>query len=293
MISIDESRCNLCGICVPVCVRRILTKGEKSILIADRTLCFACGHCKAVCPTDAPQLPGLNEQFQPAPLKKEIPAAGELFRLFRRRRSLRVYRPDRVEKEKLKMLIEAGRYAPTGANRQACEYTVVNGRKILDQTCTLATQALQEEGKKIKEMVDQHRKAKKPLPEDLDSQQYFPAIWERIANRWKEGADQLLHNAPALILIHVKEHAATTAEIDAGIAATQMTLLAEALGLGTCFIAFLVRTLQGSKALRDLLKIPEGNRVYVALTVGYPAVTYLRLVGRSPAKVKWVGDYAD
>jgi nitroreductase/NAD-dependent dihydropyrimidine dehydrogenase PreA subunit len=292
MISIDESKCNLCGICVPVCVRKILTKGEKSVQVTDRSLCLACGHCKAVCPTDAPQLPGMNEQFQAAPLKREIPAAGELFRFFRRRRSLRVYRPEPVEKEKLKMLVEAGRYAPTGGNRQACEYTVVSGRKILDQACTLATQALEEEGKKIQETVDQYRKVKKPLPPDLDSQQLFPAVWARIANRWKEGADQLLHNAPALILIHIKEHAATTAEIDAGIAATHMTLLAEALGLGTCFIAFLVRTLQSSKELRDLLKIPEGNRVHAALTVGYPAVTYLRLVGRRPAKVKWVGDYS-
>ena len=293
MISIDKSQCNLCGLCVPVCVRRILTKGEKSILVTDPSLCLACGHCKAVCPTDAPQLPGMNEQFQPAPLKKEIPGAADLFRFFRRRRSLRIYRPDPVEKEKLKMLIEAGRYAPTGANRQACEYLVVSGRAILDQVCTLATRALQEEGKKIQETVDQYRQAKKPLPEDLVSQQYFPAVWDRIAKKWKEGADQLLHNAPALVLIHIKEHSATTAEIDAAIAATHEVLLAEALGLGTCFIAFLVRTLQDSNELRSLLKIPEGNRVYIALTVGYPAVTYLRLVGRRPARVKWIGEFLE
>jgi nitroreductase len=235
----------------------------------------------------------MNEQFQPAPLKEEIPGAADLFRFFRRRRSLRVYRPDPVEKEKLKMLIEAGRYAPTGSNRQACEYLVVSGRKILDQVCALATQALQEEGGKIQKSVDQYRQAKKPLPEDLDSQQFFPAVWERIAKKWKEGADQLLHRAPALVLIHIKEHSATTAEIDAGIAATHMMLLAEALGLGTCFIAFLVRTLQDSKELRSLLKIPDGNRVYVAFTVGYPAVTYLRLTGRRPAKVKWIGEFSD
>jgi nitroreductase/NAD-dependent dihydropyrimidine dehydrogenase PreA subunit len=293
MISIDESKCNLCGICVPVCVRRILAKGEKSVRVTDPALCLACGHCKAVCPTDAPQLPGLNEQFQPVPLKKEIPAGGELFRFFRRRRSLRVYRPEPVEKEKLKMLIEAGRYAPTGSNRQACEYLVVSGRKTLDRVCTLATRALLEEGEKIRETVDQYRRENRALPDDLNSQQLFPAVWERIAKKWKEGADQLLHNAPALVLIHIKEHAAATADIDAGIAATHMTLLSEALGLGTCFIAFLVRTLQGSKALRDLLKIPEGNRVYAALTVGYPAVTYLRLVGRRPAKVIWIGEDAD
>ena len=73
MITIDKQKCNLCGECIPVCVRRILQKGEKSVEILDPALCLCCGHCKAVCPTDAPQLPGMNEQFQPAPLKKEIP----------------------------------------------------------------------------------------------------------------------------------------------------------------------------------------------------------------------------
>jgi len=293
MITIDEQKCTLCGECIPVCVRRILAKGEKSVYVTDRALCLACGHCKAVCPTDAPQLPGMNEQFQSVPEKKEIPGAGELFRFFRRRRSLRVYRPDLVEKEKLQMLLEAGRYAPTGSNRQACEYIAVSGRKILDQVCTLATRALREQGRKIQEAVDWHRQAKKPLPEDLASQQLFPAVWERIAKKWDEGADQLLHRAPALILIHIKEDSATTPELDSGIAATHMVHLAGALGLGTCFIAFLVRTLQDSKELRMLLEIPEGNRVYVALTVGYPAVTYLRLTGRRPAKVKWIGEFSD
>jgi nitroreductase len=234
----------------------------------------------------------MNEQFQPAPLKRDIPGAAELFRFFRRRRSLRVYRPEPVEKEKLKMLIEAGRYAPTGANRQACEYLVVSGRKILDEVCAAATRALREEGRQIQKDVDQFRQAGKPLPEDLASQQYFPAVWERIAKKWEEGTDQLLHRAPALILIHLKESSATTPELDAGIAATHMVLLAEALGLGTCFIAFLVRTLQDSKELRSLLKIPEGNRVYVAFTLGYPAATYLRLVGRRPAKANWIGEFS-
>jgi nitroreductase len=191
------------------------------------------------------------------------------------------------------MLIEAGRYAPTGSNRQACEYIVVSGRKILDSVCTLAIQVLQEQGGKIMEAVEQYRKAKKPLPEDLTSQQLFPAVWDRIAKRWKEGKDQLLHHAPALVLIYIKKDAATTPDIDAGIAAAQMVLMAEALGLGTCFIFFLVRTLQESKELRTLLRIPEDHRVYVAFTVGYPAVKYLRFTGRRPVRVEWIGETSE
>ncbi len=293
MISIEEGKCTSCGLCIPVCVRKIIEKGEKGVRIMDPSLCLVCGQCKAVCPTDAPQLPGFNEQFTPVPLRKEMPSAAALFQLLRKRRSLRVYQDKPVEKEKLDKLVEAGRYAPTGANRQACEYIVVSGRKVLDRVCTLATQVLQEQGREIREAVDQCRKAKKPLPDDLNSQQYFPAVWERIAKNWKEGKDQLLHHAPALVLIHIKENAATTPDIDAGIAATQMVLMAETLGLGTCFIFFLVRTLEASKELQTLLKIPKDHRVYVAFTLGYPAVKYLRFVGRRPARVEWIGETSE
>ena len=293
MISIKEEKCTSCGLCIPVCVRKILEPGEKGIRVTDPSLCLVCGQCKAVCPTDAPELPGLNDQFTPIPLQREMPSAAALFQLLRKRRSLRVYQDQPVERERLKMLVEAGRYAPTGANRQACEYIVVSGRRILDSVCTLATQVLQEQGREIREAVEQCRKAKKPLTADLNSQQYFPAVWERIAKKWKEGKDQLLHHAPALVLIHLRENAATTPDLDAGIAATQMVLMAEALGLGTCFIFFLVRTLRESKELQSLLKIPKNHQVYVALTVGYPAVTYLRFVGRRPAKVDWIGEFSE
>lgn len=114
MISIQEEKCTSCGLCIPVCVRRILEKGEKAIRVTDPALCLVCGHCKAVCPTDAPQLSGLNEQFTAVPLRNEMPSAASLFHLLRKRRSLRSYRDQPVEKTKLRMLIEAGRYAPTG-----------------------------------------------------------------------------------------------------------------------------------------------------------------------------------
>jgi nitroreductase len=204
-----------------------------------------------------------------------------------------VYQTRPVEKAKLKMLIEAGRYAPTGSNRQACEYVVVSGRKALDQACTLAIQNLQRQGKQIQEAIEQCRRSKKPLPEELLSRETLPPVWERIAGKWKEGVDQLLHHAPALILVHMKKGQATTPEIDAAIASTQMVLLAETLGLGTCYIGFLIWAIENSSDLKKMLKIPVENKTVIAFTVGYPGVEYLRFVARNPAKVNWVGEFKE
>ncbi len=291
MITIDEQKCTLCGECVPICVRRILQKGERSVEILDPALCLYCGHCKAVCPADAFQFSEGNDQFLAAPNKKELPSAAVFFRLLRRRRSLRVYQSSPVEKAKLKMLIEAGRYAPTGSNRQACEYVVVSGRKALDKVCTLAIQNLQEQGKELQKGIDDYTRKKKPLPEEWATRQTLPPVWERIAGKWKEGVDQLLHQAPALIIVHMKKGLATAPEIDAAIASTQMVLLAETLGLGTCYIGFLIWAIENSSDLKKMLKIPAENKAVVAFTVGYPGVEFLRFVARNPARVNWVGEF--
>lgn len=293
MIYLAPEKCTKCGLCVSVCVRRILRLGNKGVEITDPSLCFYCGHCKAVCPADAFYFREGNDQFLPVISKREIPQPAIFFRFLRRRRSLRVYENRLVEKTKLKMLIEAGRYAPTGSNRQACEFAVVSGRQMLDQICALAIADLCQQGQEIKKIVEKYQSLAQPLPAEILAKQNFPQIWERIAKKWEEGEDQLLHHAPALIIIHMNKNVATTPEIDAAIAATHMILLAETLGLGTCFIAFLIWAVEHSLDLKRLLQIPDHHQALVAFTVGYPAVQYLRVVARNQARVKWLGEYID
>lgn len=289
MISIDESRCTLCGLCVPVCVRRILEMREKSVAVLDPALCIFCGHCKAVCPADAPRFSNLSEaEFEPAPTAEEIPNASPFLRFLRRRRSLRVYKSRPVEMEKLQMIVEAGRFAPTGGNRQGCEFVVVSKREVLDHVCTLTVRELQAEGERVKEALDRLHRLKEPLPEKYISKQTFPPVWDRIAQKWGEGVDQIFHHAPALVVIHVKKGTVVTPEMDAGLAAMQMVLVAETLGLGTCFIGFLIFALENSKELQEALRVPTDHQAYVAFTVGYPGVDFLKLVARNPAKVAWI-----
>lgn len=291
MISIDENRCTLCGLCIRVCLRGVLKEEKKSIVVIDPASCNLCGHCKAICPTDAPKFSNLNDnEFELAPNIDEMPNPSFFLRFLRRRRSQRIYKSKPVEIEKLKMIIEAGRFAPTGGNRQGCEYIVVTGRKILDRVCTLTIQTLQEQGKLVKEALDRYHRSKEPLPEEYITMQYYPSLVDRIAEKWKEGVDQLLYHAPVLILIHMKQGITTTPQVDASLAAMHMILTAETLGLGTCINGFLFFALNHSGELREVLEIPSDHQVHVAFTVGYSDVEFLRLVARNPAKIKWIDD---
>ena len=293
MITIDEQKCTLCGLCISVCVRRILHLEKGSVQITDPALCMYCGHCKAVCPTDAPRFSEGNEEFTTVPSKEEIPSAVPFLRFLRNRRSLRLYQDRPVEKGKLQMLLEAGRFAPTGGNRQACEYVLVSGRKKLDEVRSIAIQKLQEEGKAIQEMVERHHRLRESIPEEMVPRLVYPPVWDRIAAKWKEGVDHLLYHAPALMVIHTKKNLAVTPELDAAMAATQMVLAAETLGLGTCYIGFLISAVENSEDLKKMLQIPTDHRSLVAFTVGYPDVNFLRLVYRNPAKAAWIGEFAE
>lgn len=260
--------------------------------VTDPRQCIFCGHCKAVCPADAFMFARLNEtEFEPAPPKEALPNPDDFLRFLRRRRSLRAYLDKPVEKEHLQKILEAGRFSPTGANWQTCCFTVVGGRKTLDHICTLALHNLQEEGKNIKEALAQHRRQQEPLPAEYAVKQFFPPFWNRLAASWHEGVDQLLHHAPALIIVHVKNNATLFPDLDAAISATHMILMAETLGMGTCFVGFLICAIEKSAELREVLKIPPDHRAYIAFTAGYPDIDFLKLVARKPSKIDWIGEF--
>jgi nitroreductase/NAD-dependent dihydropyrimidine dehydrogenase PreA subunit len=292
MISIDKNLCTLCGRCVGVCLRGVLGEREKSIVVTDPGSCNLCGHCKAVCPSNAPTLSDLNEnEFELAPNFDELSHPSVFMRFLRRRRSQRIYNSKPVEIEKLKMIIEAGRFAPSGGNRQGVEYTVVTRRDVLGRAVTLTLRTLQEQGKLVEQAFDRYRRLKEPLPEEYHSMQHYPAIFlDRIADKWKDGVDLILYNAPALILVHMRQGLTRSPQVDAGLSAMQMSLMAETLGLGTCIIGFVIFALEHSGELREILEIPADHQVYVALTVGYSDTEFLRLVARNPAKINWIVD---
>jgi nitroreductase len=98
----------------------------------------------------------------------------------------------------------------------------------------------------------------------------------------------LFHNAPACILI-VTDSALGGAlgELNAGLAAMNMELMAEALELGTVHVGLFTRPANANAALREQLGIQQAESISVCLALGYPDVNYLRSVPRKAASVIW------
>ena len=283
-VKIDYDRCVMCGSCVGVCVRKIFDDSGDTLRLDRPEMCILCGHCKAVCQEDAIDIPSTDaSEFIVAPDTDTFISPEELMAYFRYRRSTRNYKDTAVETEKIQKIIEAGRYAPTGGKFQALRYAVVHTPDMMEKIRRLAIESLSNYADIIE------RKA-----EDEKSPRLNRMIWKNYAENLKEmgrlskkGEDRLLWNAPALITIHVSKLMEEPG-VDVGLGAMQMVLMAQALGLGTCFIGFIPMAVENSTELKELLRIPDGHSTVTSFVTGYPDVSYLRLVSRKQARIRWL-----
>ena len=288
-VVIDRERCTLCGSCIDDCVRRILVEGDDCVRVTDPSMCIMCGHCKAICPEDAVSLPSLDEsEFSPMPDSSALPDKDSLANLFRSRRSIRQYKKDPVEKEKLEEIVQAGRFAPTGGNRQPIKYVVVSDPENLEKVRAKTISVLLEEADRMEAALKEAEETGAPPDPVVLTRQVYIEMWRNLDRLYKEGADRLFFHAPALIVLYADPTASVNAAVDAGIAGMQMALMAEPLGLGSCYCGFLCFALAVSSELKDMLGVPQGNVVPVTMMVGYPDVTYERWVSRKPAEVHWM-----
>jgi len=193
-----------------------------------------------------------------------------------------------VDRESLEKIIEAGRFAPSGGNRQPLRYVVVPTPDRVGEIRSMTIEALVSQAKKNERDIRKKQESGEPLSPDDQIRQLYAAMWQELGEFHKQGIDKLFYDATSLVICHVDPLTTTTAGVDAGIAAMQMILMAEALGVGTCLCAFLCVAIESSVEIRKALQIPDGHLVPFSFMAGYPDVTYLTLVSRNPAQVHWL-----
>jgi len=287
-ITIDHERCTLCGLCIKMCVRGILQARDGEIVCTDPNGCIFCGHCKAVCPEDAIQIPHSRaEEFLPVPAKESYPTPPNLLNFFRVRRSIRMYKAKPVEREKIEEIIQAGRFAPTGGNRQNLEYVVIHTPTKLAEVRNMAMEILKEQADAATREIAASPDNRTNVPGKTMVYDQYIKVWQEMYRLHQEGIDRLFYHAPVLIVSHFEPMGGVLEVVDAGLASMQMVLMAEALGLGTCFIGFLAIAAEKFPMLKAAMEIPESHLVPISFTVGYPGVNYRRLVSRRRARVIW------
>ncbi len=261
-ITVDTTLCKKDGLCVEVCPSKILAFNEDGFpeeVAGGR--CILCGHCAAVCPSEALTHTGLpREDFLPA--LKQLPDPAMMDSFLMSRRSIRVFKDRPIARETLLALLDVARRAPTATNSQRLRWIAV------------------EDGAKI------HELSKETL-NCLRISGANPALLERWEEQWKSGYDFILRGAPALVVACAPEEY-EWGKPDCAIALTYLELAAEARGLGACWAGYLTRVAAVHAPLRRMLSVPEGYAVRGGLMLGEPKYTYRRIPPRNPLIVHWV-----
>ena len=117
-------------------------------------------------------------------------------------------------------------------------------------------------------------------------EEYHDVIKDRLQQYETTGRDSLFHGAPAAIIVGSKTEASCPAE-DALLATQNMLLAAHSMGLGTCLIGFAVAAMSKDKRIAEFLAIPDDEKPYSVIALGYPAERYLYVSGRKKAVVRY------
>lgn len=262
MVKIEQDLCIGCGECIKDCFGRALALEDGRAKVTRP--CMECGHCVALCPVGAVSIPEYDmEDIEEYEAETFCVKPENMLHAVKFRRSIRNYRPDKIEKEKAKHILDAGRYSATARNLQGCTFVFVQDEL--------------EEFKQLlwEEMPELIKLLKKTAP-------VYARIFSGFYEKWKADpkADDLFFNSPAFLVI------ASDNPLDGGLAAANIENVAVAEGLGALYSGYLMRIVSARPALREWLGIGE-KAVSGCMLLGYPAVTYLRTAPRRKGDIIW------
>ena len=166
------------------------------------------------------------------------------------RRSTRSYKPDPVEEEKIRQILEAGRQAPSGGNNQTSHFFVIRNRDVLGRLTSMTEKAFA--GMEITENTY--------------------ASMKHAINVSKKGGYVFCYNAPVLIAVANRRDYGNNIA-DCACAIENMMIAANALDLGSCWINQL-KWLNEEPEIVEYLHgfgMKENERIYGAVIIGYPA----------------------
>lgn len=252
-IQIDAGACVGYGLCrsdCPAC-NIAIEDGRARVVAQD---CIMCGHCVAICPKAAVSITGFDEP----PMELGGTAAPDPQRLLdalRSRRSIRQFTGQDVPLEAIARIVEAGRLTPTGGNRQGVSFLVLkDGMEGLERPAVLLFRQL--------------------LP--LVRWMYPPARRMTIDDHF------FFKKAPAAIVV------ASKSQVDGALAAANMALMAQALGLGVLYSGFFSMAANRSPTLRGMLGLKRGEKAVTTLVLGHPAVRYHRTAPKDAASIRYM-----
>lgn len=150
------------------------------------------------------------------------------------RRSIRKYKPQQIEPEKVQQIIKCGIFAPNGRNKESWEVRVVDNPKLIAEIDSLYNKYTQE------------------------------------VTKIKAAMHHATYGAPMIVFI-AYDTTYDVSPVDCGLLGGNMLLAAQSIGIGSCCLGGIARFMNSPEAT-DLLKrlqLPDTHKLLYAIVFGY------------------------
>ena len=270
-LEVNQDKCNSCGICVLTCPIGIIQMDDANTLPLwiqnGGELCIKCGHCVATCPTDAIAVDSIRPEVCDSIDKGLLPSPEQVELLIKSRRSIRVYKEDKVPRDILAKLVDIARYAPSGHNMQPVNWLIIEDSN---------------EVKRLAGFVADWMRA--TIKDNPGMAQAFRL--DRLIQSWDSGKDTIMRSAPHAIVAY--GHKANPIAPQAGvIALTTLELAAYAQDLGACWAGYFHAAAMTFPPMIEALNLPEDHQCLGAMMIGYPKHKYLKIPTRNEPQIIW------
>ena len=181
---------------------------------------------------------------------------------------------EKVSEEDIEKILSAGVNAPSAMNTQPWHFTAVTdeatAQKLADAMGSMKPPAMKDGEPGMPPAMPEGKQAPSELPKDKEP----PANAPKDMPKPPEGGDGFskmpnkagIGDAPLSIVISCKEGS----ELDAGLAVQNMSAEAQLLGYGTKIMTAPTMALNNDE-YKELLSVPEGQKIAAVLIVGKPA----------------------
>lgn len=176
------------------------------------------------------------------------------------RRAVRQYKPDSVNEQTIRALIDAAIQAPSAVNQQPWRFSVIRNQGLLDRISHEA---------KIYMLATTE-------PGQLS---------EQLLSHLRSPEFQIFYHAPALLVISAAKAGLWAIE-DCALAAQNLMLAAFAAKLGSCWIGFAQKFL-GTEVGKSLIECPSEWVPVAPIIIGHPAAPAIPVPRKEPV-IKWV-----
>jgi NAD-dependent dihydropyrimidine dehydrogenase PreA subunit/nitroreductase len=275
LVTIDAEKCIGCGSCVEICHEGCMALDGGTVTV-DHALCSTCTQCIAVCPREALSWDGVPA----APYERSrLPAPEQVDELFKERRTMRFFAPDRIDRALLQEIVATGIYAPT--NNYDLQAIIVDDEEriaLLDRICT-------ETAAKIYRLIYRPKLVFGLLSRLTSSLKETDKVkFEHVIAR-----GYTLHKPPVMVCV-VGEKWVAHSEASAQYYLYNMMLYAQAKGLGCCLWGSGKLLLDRSKAARQRLGLRRGEHILGIVLMGVPGVQFANKVEGKTLPIRWNGE---